>query len=230
MNKNIAIDGPAGAGKSTIARKVARKLGLIYIDTGAMYRATSLFMLEKGIVSQDLEKVSLALSQIELDIKYENGEQQLILNGENVNDRIRTPEAGLAASRFAKLSVVREKLVDLQKNLAKKSQVVMDGRDIGTHVLPEAVLKIYLTAEVGVRAKRRYDELVAKGEEVLLSEIEEDIKKRDEEDMNRPVSPLRQAEDAILVDTSSLSIDEVVEEIIGLAGKKNPDFQVKEAR
>lgn len=229
MNRNIAIDGPAGAGKSTIAKRVAARLGLIYVDTGAMYRAIGLFMDENEIDEKDGKKVAEALGKIRIDIDYIGGEQQIILNGVNVNDKIRTPECSLIASKFAKIPEVRERLVDFQRELAKKTAVVMDGRDIGTHVLKDASVKIFLTADVGIRAKRRFDELIAKGESVSLSDIEEDIKKRDESDMNREVSPLRQAVDAVSVDTSYMSIDEVVCEIIKIAVGKNPAFQVREA-
>lgn len=228
MNRNIAIDGPAGAGKSTIAKNVAKKLGLVYIDTGAMYRAIGLFMHENKVDFEDLSAVKAALPLIDIDIEYLDGEQQLILNGKNVNNKIRTAEAGLVASKFAALSEVRTKLVDLQRGLAERTAVVMDGRDIGTEVLPDAQVKIFLTAAVSVRAKRRYDELLKKGEKVDLKEIEDDIEKRDYEDSHRKISPLKQAEDAILVDTSMMGIDEVVDKIIEIAHSKNPDFQVRE--
>lgn len=228
MNRNIAIDGPAGAGKSTIAKNVAKKLGLVYIDTGAMYRAIGLFMHENKVDFEDLSAVKAALPLIVIDIEYLDGEQQLILNGKNVNNKIRTAEAGLVASKFAALSEVRTKLVDLQRGLAERTAVVMDGRDIGTEVLPDAQVKIFLTAAVSVRAKRRYDELLKKGEKVDLKEIEDDIEKRDYEDSHRKISPLKQAWDAILVDTSMMGIDEVVDKIIEIAHSKNPDFQVRE--
>lgn len=228
MNRNIAIDGPAGAGKSTIAKNVAKKLGLVYIDTGAMYRAIGLFMNENKVDFEDLSAVKAALPLIDIDIEYLDGEQQLILNGKNVNNKIRTAEAGLVASKFAALSEVRTKLVDLQRGLAERTAVVMDGRDIGTEVLPDAQVKIFLTAAVSVRAKRRHDELLKKGEKVGLKEIEDDIEKRDYEDSHRKISPLKQAEDAILVDTSMMGIDEVVDKIIEIAHSKNPDFQVRE--
>lgn len=225
MNKNIAIDGPAGAGKSTIAKGVAKKLGLVYVDTGAMYRAIGLYLFENGISEKDFSAVSEALPYIHIELEYLGGEQQLILNGKNINSQLRTPEVGRIASKFATIPAVRRKLVDIQKEFSKKTSVVMDGRDIGTHVLPDASVKIYLTAEVTVRAKRRYDELVEKGKKVELSFIEEDIRKRDENDMNREVSPLRQAEDAILLDSSYLSINEVIERIIEIAISKNSDFK-----
>lgn len=224
MNKEIAIDGPAGAGKSTIAKKVAEKLGLIYVDTGAMFRGIALFMTENEIKGDELDRIKNALEKIKLDIMYENGEQQIILNDENVSERIRKPEISKAASTFATIPEVRVRLLNIQRELAAKRPVVMDGRDIGSKVLPEAEVKIFLTADVKVRAERRYKELTAKGENVNIADIMADIKSRDEQDMNRAVSPLIQAEDAVLVDTSSLSIDEVVDVIIKIASEKNPEF------
>lgn len=224
MNKEIAIDGPAGAGKSTIAKRVAEKLGLIYVDTGAMFRAIALYMTGKCVKSNETDKVKEELNNIRLDIVYENGEQQIILNDENVSRLIRNPEISKAASSFAQVPEVRERLLILQRELADKRPVVMDGRDIGTKVLPSASVKIFLTADVKVRAERRYKELTEKGEKVNLEDIMSDIKSRDEQDMNRKVSPLVQASDAVLVDTSSLSIDEVVDAIIKIACDKNPDF------
>lgn len=224
MNKEIAIDGPAGAGKSTIAKRVAEKLGLIYVDTGAMFRAIALYMTGKCVKSNETYKVKEELNNIRLDIVYENGEQQIILNDENVSRLIRNPEISKAASSFAQVPEVRERLLILQRELADKRPVVMDGRDIGTKVLPFASVKIFLTADVKVRAERRYKELTEKGEKVNLEDIMSDIKSRDEQDMNRKVSPLVQASDAVLVDTSSLSIDEVVDAIIKIACDKNPDF------
>ena len=224
MNKEIAIDGPAGAGKSTIAKRVAEKLGLIYVDTGAMFRAIALYMTGKCVKSNETDKVKEELNNIRLDIVYENGEQQIILNDENVSKLIRNPEISKAASSFAQVPEVRERLLILQRELADKRPVVMDGRDIGTNVLPSAAVKIFLTADVRVRAERRYKELTDKGEKVNLEDIMSDIKSRDEQDMNRKVSPLVQASDAVLVDTSSLSIDEVVDAIIKIACDKNPDF------
>lgn len=224
MNKEIAIDGPAGAGKSTIAKRVAEKLGLIYVDTGAMFRAIALYMTKKCVKSNEIDKVKEELNNIRLDIVYENGEQQIILNDENVSKLIRNPEISKAASSFAQVPEVRERLLMLQRELASKRPVVMDGRDIGTKVLPSAAVKIFLTADVRVRAERRYKELTEKGEKVNLEDIMSDIKSRDEQDMNRKASPLVQADDAVLVDTSSLSVDEVVDAIIKIACDKNPDF------
>ena len=211
---SIAIDGPAGAGKSTIARRIARELSYIYVDTGAMYRAMALYLLKNQIPVQDREQMEEACQNADISIVYENGEQQVIINRENVTDQLRTEEVGKMASVSSPNEKIREKLVQLQRKLAKTADVVMDGRDIGTKVLPDADLKIYLTASARVRALRRYGELSEKGIPCDLDEIEEDIKKRDERDMNRAVSPLRQAEDAVLVDTSEMKIEDVVSEIL----------------
>ncbi len=213
MSYNIAIDGPAGAGKSTIAKKLAKQLGFIYVDTGAMYRAMAYYFLQNQISAENEEAIAAACPDVNVTIVYENNEQQVILNGENVNAFIRTEEVGNMASATSVYPVVRTKLVELQRELAAKTDVIMDGRDIGTCVLPDAQVKIYLTASSATRAKRRYDELLAKGVECNLDEIEKDIIDRDYRDMNRETSPLKQAEDAILVDSSYMGIDEVVDEI-----------------
>lgn len=216
MAYNIAIDGPAGAGKSTIAKAVAKKMNLIYVDTGMMYRAISLFMLRQRIDLQDREKIVETCKSVDVTIRYENGMQMVFLNGENVSDCLRTEEVGNAASVISPIPEVRRKLVELQRRLAAESDCIMDGRDIGTCVLPDAQKKIYLTASSEVRAKRRYDELTAKGEVCDLNKIREDIEERDYRDMHREISPLKQAEDAIPVDTSDMTIEEVVEKIIAL--------------
>ncbi len=216
MNHNIAIDGPAGAGKSTIAKKIAQKRKVIYVDTGAMYRAMALFLLRQGIGPQETEKISAKCEEADITICYENGEQVVLLNGENVNGLIRTEEVSHMASGSSANPQVRKKLVRLQQALAAREDVVMDGRDIGTCVLPDAAVKVYLTAGVGVRARRRYEELLARGEVCDLSEIEKDIEERDRQDMTREISPLRQAEDAVLIDSSNMSIDDVVDAVIGL--------------
>ncbi len=220
MSYSIAIDGPAGAGKSTIAKKIAKQLGFIYVDTGAMYRAMALHILRKKISADDSAAISRACEDADITIIYENGEQVVLLNGENVNGLIRTEEVGNMASASSVNGDVRKKLVSLQQKLAKTADVIMDGRDIGTCVLPDANVKVYLTASSAVRAKRRFDELTAKGVMCDLSTIEKDIIERDERDMNREISPLKQADDAILLDSSDLSIDEVVEKIIGLTEYK----------
>ena len=210
MSYQIAIDGPAGAGKSTIARKLAGKLGFIYVDTGAMYRAMAYYLLKQGVNGDDEEQVGRLCEGADITICYENGEQVVLLNGENVNGVIRTEEVGNMASKSSKNPKVRQRLTKLQKELAQVSDVVMDGRDIGTCVLPGADVKIYLTASVEVRAKRRYEELLGKG-------IREE---RDHRDMTREIAPLKQAEDAVLVDSSDLTIDEVVTRIMELCSSK----------
>lgn len=211
---SIAIDGPAGAGKSTIAKRAAAELGFIYVDTGAMYRSMALYFLRHGIKGDEEQRVSDACGDIEVSIEYENGEQQVILNGENVNDFIRTEEVSMMTSDTSKYPAVREKLLSLQRELAQKKNVIMDGRDIGTCVLPQADLKIYLTASVKARADRRYKELLEKGQKPVLAEIARDIEERDYRDMNREISPLKQAEDAVYLDSSDMGIEEVIEAIL----------------
>ena len=220
MSMNIAIDGPAGAGKSTIAKKVAKELSFIYVDTGAMYRAMAYYFLQNGIASDDEAAIAKECPAVDVTIAYENGEQQVLLNGENVNGVIRTEQVGNMASATSVYPVVRKKLVELQQELAAKADVIMDGRDIGTCVLPNAQVKIYLTASSKTRATRRYEELTAKGESCDLEEIEKDIIERDYRDMHRETSPLKQAEDAVLVDSSELTIDEVVAAIREIYQKK----------
>lgn len=219
MSFNIAIDGPAGAGKSTIAKMVAKKLGFIYVDTGAMYRAIALYML-RNQVGKDAEQVSKQVKNADVKIVYADGEQQVLLNGENVSPYIRTEEVGNMASFVAKMEAVRATLLELQRDLAATENVIMDGRDIGTYVLPEAEVKIYLTASSAERAKRRYKELCEKGVSCDLKEIEKDIISRDEQDMNREIAPLKQAADAELIDSSHMNIDQVVEKIIGIYESK----------
>lgn len=216
---NIAIDGPAGAGKSTIAKKIAKELAFIYVDTGAMYRAMAYYMLQQGIAPEDKAGIEEACQHADITISYVDGEQQVLLNGENVNPYIRTEAVGNMASATSVNGKVRAKLVALQQKLASEKSVVMDGRDIGTTVLPKAQLKIYLTASSATRAKRRYDELTAKGEECDLQKIEEDIIDRDYRDMHREISPLKQAEDAVYLDSSDMNIEEVVNEIMKLYRK-----------
>lgn len=213
---NIAIDGPAGAGKSTIAKKVAKELSYIYVDTGAMYRAMALYLIKCGIKAEDTAAIEAACQNADITIDYVNGEQQVILNGENVTPYIRTEEVGNMASASSVNGKVREKLVALQQKLAAQKSVVMDGRDIGTVVLPDAKVKIYLTASSRTRAQRRYEELTAKGISCDIDKIEEDIIERDHRDMNRTISPLKQAEDAIYVDSSDMTIDDVMKRIISI--------------
>uniref|UniRef100_UPI004056C335 (d)CMP kinase n=1 Tax=Agathobacter sp. TaxID=2021311 RepID=UPI004056C335 len=210
MSFNIAIDGPAGAGKSTIARQLAKELGYVYVDTGAMYRAMAYYFLTNRIQADDIEAISKACEEVDVSISYEDGVQMVWLNGENVSGKIRNEEVGNMASATSVYPVVRTKLVELQQKLAAKTDVIMDGRDIGTVVLPDADVKIYMTADSGVRAKRRFDELAAKGMECNLEEIEKDIIERDYRDMNRETSPLKKAEDAVELDTSNLDISSVV--------------------
>ena len=216
MSYQIAIDGPAGAGKSTIARRVAKEKGFIYVDTGAMYRAMAYYLLKEKADPSNEEEISEKCMKAHITIEYQEGEQVVLLNGENVNPVLRTEEVGNMASATSRNKRVRERLTQLQKELAEKNSVVMDGRDIGTCVLPGANVKVYLTASVAVRAKRRFDELTAKGETCDIGKIEDDIKKRDEQDMKREIAPLKQAEDAVLVDSSDMSIDEVVKKILSL--------------
>ena len=208
---NIAIDGPAGAGKSTIAKLVAEKLGYVYVDTGAMYRSIALYFLNNTIDSENEEAVISACKKINIEIKYENSIQQVYLNGENVSVTIRQEQVGNMASKVAAKKPVRDLLLQLQRDIAASNDVIMDGRDIGTFVLPNADVKIYLTASVATRAKRRYDQLVEKGENPDIAKIEADIEQRDYQDMNREIAPLKQAEDAIYLDTSDMTIQEVVE-------------------
>ena len=213
MGYNVAVDGPAGAGKSTIAKLVAKEKGYIYVDTGAMYRALAVYFLDKKINPENLDAIAAACEGAEVKIQYEQGEQQVYLNGENITSRLRNEEVGNMASKTSAIPAVREKLLELQKTLAREKDVIMDGRDIGTNILPNADVKIYLTASVETRAKRRYDELASKGESCDFDEIARDIKERDERDMTREIAPLKKAEDAILVDSSDMTIDEVVSKI-----------------
>ena len=214
---SIAIDGPAGAGKSSIAKALSKRLGYIYIDTGAMYRAVALFFLENNVADGTDSRIESLLDKLEISIKYEDGAQKVILNGEDVTDKLRLEEIGKLASKFSAIGSVREKLVALQRKLAQKENVVMDGRDIGTVVLPNADLKIYLSASSKVRAKRRYLELLEKGHTDLdINEIEDEIIKRDEADMNREISPLKQADDAYYLDSSDMTLEEVVSKILSM--------------
>ena len=216
MGYNIAIDGPAGAGKSTIAKLVAKKKGYIYVDTGAMYRGLAIHFLKKGISADDVAAIEAACDDEDVTIGYENGMQQVYLNGENITALLRNEDVGTMASRTSGIPKVRATLMDLQQTMARTKDVVMDGRDIGTVVLPNADVKVYLTASVECRAKRRYLELQEKGVECNLEEIAKDIEERDYRDMHRETSPLRQAEDAVLVDSSDMTIEEVADAIIEL--------------
>ena len=220
MSFNVAIDGPAGAGKSTVAKAVAKEQGFIYVDTGAMYRAMALYFIRNGIDSNDEAAICAKLGEIEIALAYEDGVQQVILNGENVSGLIRTDQVSMATSNISKFRLVREKMVELQQQIAKTTDVVMDGRDIGTVVLPNADIKLYLTASSRVRAERRYKEMVVKGTTQTLDEVEQDIIARDYQDMHRENSPLTQAEDAIYFDTSELSQEQVVEKISDMIREK----------
>ena len=213
MGYNIAIDGPAGAGKSTIAKLVAKKKGYIYVDTGAMYRGLAIHFLKKGISADDVVAIEAACDDADVTIGYENGMQQVYLNGENITALLRNEDVGTMASRTSGIPKVRATLMDLQQTMARTKDVVMDGRDIGTVVLPNADVKVYLTASVECRAKRRYLELQEKGVECNLEEIAKDIEERDYRDMTRKIAPLKKAEDAILVDSSDMTLKEVVNTI-----------------
>ena len=214
MAFNIAIDGPAGAGKSTIARALAKRLSYIYVDTGAMYRAMALYLLREGISAEDSGRIEEACERVDISIIYEDNVQKVLLNGEDVSSLIRSEEVGNMASRSAQNGRVREKLVELQRQLAAKTDVVMDGRDIGTNVFRDAEYKIFLTASAKERAERRFEELTAKGQKVDFDEVLRDIEKRDHDDMTRALNPLRKAEDAVEIDTTGLSIDEVIERVL----------------
>ena len=216
MGYNVAIDGPAGAGKSTIAKLVAKEKGYIYVDTGAMYRGLAIHFLDKGIQPQETEKVIEACKDAEVTIAYEDAVQHVYLNGKDISSRLRNEEVGNMASVTSAIPEVRKKLLELQQNLAKTQNVIMDGRGIGTCVLPHADVKVYLTASVETRAKRRYQELQEKGEDCNLEEIAHDIEERDRRDMTREIAPLKQAEDAVLVDSSDMTIAEVVKTIVDL--------------
>ncbi len=216
MGYNVAIDGPAGAGKSTVAKRVAKELGFVYVDTGAMYRALAVYFLKQGLQPDETEKIADACKMAEVSIGYEDGMQQVYLNGENVTSQLREERVGNMASVSSAIPAVRAQLLELQRELARTKDVVMDGRDIGTNILPNADVKVYLTASVETRAKRRYLELTEKGIACDLQAIEHDIEERDTRDMNREIAPLKQAEDAVFLDSSNMSIDDVVSEIKSL--------------
>ena len=220
MAINIAIDGPAGAGKSSTAKLVAKKLGYIYVDTGALYRTVGLYSIRKGIDTKDAEKVIATLPDIKVELKFVDGAQHVFLNGEDVSEDIRTPEASMGASNVSAIPKVREFLFDLQRSIAAENNCIMDGRDIGTVVLPNADVKIFLTTSVEERANRRYKEMLEKGEEADYNDILEDIKKRDYQDSHREVAPLKQADDAVLADTSKLDFEQSVELVCSLIKEK----------
>lgn len=212
--KSIAIDGPAGAGKSTLARRAAHSLGFIYVDTGALYRTVGLYALRAGADTKNEAQIEPLLSDIKVDLDHINGEQHVFLNGEDVSDSIRTPEISMAASNVSALPSVRRFLFDVQRNMAKIHDVLMDGRDIGTVVLPDATVKIFLTASDIKRAERRYKELVEKGSDVTFDEVLSDLQKRDWQDTHREIAPLKPAADSVIIDTSDLTLDESAELII----------------
>ncbi len=223
---SIAIDGPSGAGKSTISRTVAGKLGYLYVDTGALYRTIGLYVLRNGSDPKNEQQVQTLLPQLQVNMGYQDGIQQMFLQGENVTDQIRTPEVSMAASGVSAHSCVRAYLLDLQRRLARENNVIMDGRDIGTVVLPDADVKIFLTASSAVRAKRRFNELIAKGEDITYEKVLDDVEKRDYADSHRAISPLKQAEDAIIADTSELNFEEsvaLIQKIIAQHFEKKAD-------
>lgn len=218
--KNIAIDGPAGAGKSSVAKRVSKKLGFMYVDTGALYRVLALKVYSDGLDYNEEKLVEAAISHMDLEVKYEDGIQHVYLNSNDVSEEIRKEDIGNIASKISTYKCVRDKLLSIQRNLAKNENTIMDGRDIGTVVLPDAFLKIYLTASADTRAKRRLLQLEEKGETGDFEKIKQDIINRDNQDMNRKIAPLKQAEDAIYLDTSNMSIDEVINKIISLYEEK----------
>ncbi len=220
MAINIAIDGPAGAGKSSVAKLVSKKLGYIYVDTGALYRTVGLYSIRKGIDTKDTEAVTETLKAIEVKLGFVDGAQHVFLNGEDVSEAIRTPEASMGASNVSAIPAVRTFLFDLQRDIAKNNNCIMDGRDIGTVVLPDAQIKIFLTASPEARAERRYKELVEKGEKVDFNDVLDDINKRDYQDSHREIAPLKQAEDAILVDNSGCNLEEGAQLILDVIEEK----------
>lgn len=220
MSINVAIDGPAGAGKSSVSNLVAKELGYIYVDTGALYRTVGLYSIRKGYDTKDAEKVISTLDDIKVELKFVDGTQHVFLNGEDVSDAIRTPEASMGASNVSAIPKVREFLFDLQRNIAKENDCLMDGRDIGTVVLPDAQIKIFLTASPEARAQRRYKELIEKGENVDFQDVLDDINKRDYQDSHREIAPLKQADDAILVDNSGCNLEEGAQLIMDVIKEK----------
>ena len=220
MRFNLAIDGPAGAGKSTIAKRVAKELSFVYVDTGAMYRAMGIYFSDLGIAPEEQEKIEAACKDVKISISYENGEQQVYLNGVNVTGRLRTEEAGKMASATSAYLKVRKKLVELQQEMAENTDLVMDGRDIGTVVLPKADVKIFLTASAEVRAKRRFDELQQKGDKTPYAQILAETKQRDKQDSERTIAPLKQAADAVRLDTSDDTVKQSVDAILAIVRRK----------
>lgn len=220
MSVNVAIDGPAGAGKSTIARSAAKQLGYIYVDTGALYRTVGLYSIRKGYDTKDAEKVISTLGDIKITLGFKDGEQKVFLNGEDVSEAIRTPEASMGASNVSAIPKVREFLFDLQKDIAKENDCLMDGRDIGTVVLPDAQVKIFLTASPETRAMRRYKELIEKGSDVKYEDVLDDLIKRDYQDTHREIAPLKAADDAVIVDTSNYDFDGSLNAVLNVVKEK----------
>ena len=220
---SIAIDGPAGAGKSTIAKALAKELGYHYVDTGAIYRTVAYFLDLLGVSPKDVDGVTRYIDELTIEIEYdETGKQHMIMNGMDVTDEIRTQDISQKASLVSAHAVVRDMLLDMQREVAKKHNVIMDGRDIGTVVLPKATVKVFLTASAEVRARRRTDELIAKGQKADYQQTLKDIQQRDFQDMNRPIAPLKQAKDAVLLDTSDLDIEGVLAAFKKIVGEKIP--------
>ena len=220
---SVAIDGPSGAGKSTVARAAAARLGYVYVDTGAMYRAIGLAACRRGISGEDAAGIAAALPEIEIRLAYQDGAQRVMLNDEDVSDAIRTPEIAHYASKVSAVPEVRQFLLDVQRDMAKKGNILMDGRDIGTVILPDAPVKIFLTASAETRAERRYLELAEKGQQVTRESVLHDIVERDRQDMTRAVAPLRQAEDAVLLDTSEMTLEESIDAVLQIIRKKTED-------
>ncbi len=217
---NVAIDGPAGAGKSTVARAAAAKLGYIYVDTGALYRAVGVYCLRNGITTNDAEGVGSILGEISVELKFIDGVQHVFLNGDDVSTEIRLPEASMAASNVSAIPAVRAFLFDLQRDIAAKNDCIMDGRDIGTVVLPDAQVKIFLTADDEERAMRRYKELKEKGSEVTFQEVLDDLRVRDYNDSHREIAPLKPAEDSVIVNTTGYTLEESIEKIVNTVKEK----------
>ncbi|WP_031474388.1 (d)CMP kinase [Agathobaculum desmolans] len=219
----VAIDGPSGAGKSTVARAAAARLGYVYVDTGAMYRAIGLAVCRRGIAEEDTAGIIAVLPEIRLAITYQNGTQHVVLNGEDVSEAIRTPEIARYASKVSAVPAVRQFLLDVQRGMAENGNILMDGRDIGTVILPQAQVKIFLTASVEARAERRYLELCEKGQAVTREQVAADIAERDRQDMTRAIAPLRQAEDAVLLDTSALTLEESIQAVLRIIQEKTEE-------
>ena len=220
MHYCVALDGPAGAGKSTVAKTVAKNLEILYVDTGALYRSLALFAINNNVSCSDEENVLKILDKANVELKYVNKVQRVFLNNEDVSEKIRTPEISMCASDISAIPTVRQFLLDLQRKIARENSVIMDGRDIGTVILPDAEVKIFITASAEIRAKRRYDELIEKGQDVVYEDVLKDVIERDYNDSHRKIAPLKQADDAILLDTSSLSLDESIDAVIEIINNK----------